>query len=148
MKQLNEKKKENEKILSDLPIVIEGGQLTVEDETLDIKLIKKELMNNKKQKKVFYTVDHEEFPESYNVIRLYLPLMGDSGYVPTEEEVRTLFKGNSIVPPENAFLSSKGTPYSLESIKFNPLAENVIPKTKKKLNFYGEMIPTFPKQRK
>lgn len=147
MKQLNEKKNENKKLLSDLPTVIEGGQLSVEDETLDIKIIKKEMSNNKNQNKVFYTVDHEEFPESYNVIRLYLPIMGDGGYVPTSDEVRELFKGNSIVPPGNAFLSSKGAPYSLESVKFNPLAENITG-AGKKLNFYGEMIPTFPKQRK
>lgn len=144
MKQLNEKKNDNKKILSDLPNVIEGGQLIVEGETLAIKLIKKEMTNNKKQSKVFYTVDHEEFPESYNVIRLYLPIMGEAGYVPTEDEIKELFRGDSIIPPENAFLSSKGRAYSLASVKFNPLAENVVPKTGKKLNFYGEMVPTFP----
>ncbi|MCD8845171.1 hypothetical protein [Staphylococcus gallinarum] len=144
MNELYAKKKANKELLSRLSTVIEGGQLTIEDETIDIQIIKKELTNNKGQDKVFYTIDHEEFPESYNVIRLYLPLMGDGGYVPTEEEVKQLFSGNIIHPPENAFLSSKGKPYSVESIKFNPLAENVTGNGKK-LNFYGEMIPQFSK---
>ncbi|MGI2264741.1 hypothetical protein [Staphylococcus cohnii] len=136
-----EKEKNNIQQLEDLPEVIKDITLTIQNEDINVELIKKHQKKKGNINKYFYTIDHEEFPESYNVIRLYLPLMGGKGYVPTSDEIIKLFKEETILPPEGAFLSSKGNSYSLESIKFKPFAENVV--NGKKLNFYGEVIPEF-----
>ncbi|MDQ7134562.1 hypothetical protein [Staphylococcus aureus] len=128
---------ENIKKLKELKSIISDVSLNIKGEVINVDLVKKTLKN-----KTIYTVSHEEFPESENVIRLYLPLMGETGYVPEENEIIRLFQGESITPPKNAFLSKKSKPYSLEKFEFNPLAENVY---KGKVTFYGESIPYFAK---
>lgn len=130
---------ENIKRLKELKSVITDVSMSIKGEVINVDLVKKEVKN-----KTIYTVSHEEFPERENVIRLYLPLMGETGYVPDENEVIRLFQGESITPPKNAFLSKSGKPYSLEKFEFNPLAENVY---KGKVTFYGESIPHFSKEK-
>lgn len=139
-----EKSKMNIDKLNKLPEIINDINLEIKGETISVDLIKKHQKNKDNLDKYFYTVDHEEFPESYNVIRLYLPLMGGFGYVPTEEEIISLFKEESLKPSENAFMSAMGKEYSVASINFKPFAENVV--KGKKLGFYGEVVPEFQKK--
>lgn len=136
-----EKEKHNINQLEELPEIINDITLTIQNEDITVELIKKHQKKKGNVDKYFYTINHEEFPEEYNVIRLYLPLMGSKGYVPTSEEIIDLFKEKTLMPPENAFISAKGTSYSVNSIKFKPFAENVV--NGKKLKFYGEIIPEF-----
>ena len=140
MKVKSDKVRQNEKLLKQLPEVIDNGTLNIDDETLDIKIIKKEI-KNKYGDKTFYTIDHEEFPSDYNVIRLYLPLLGEAGYVPSVEEIKTLMSGQKIHPPEKAFQTKYGRNYTVKSIFFEPKKEVVF--RGKKLNFYGEIEPEF-----
>lgn len=136
----SDKVKYNKKALKALNPRIKGGKLFIDGEELDVDLIVKEVENAKKEKKTLVTVDHEEFPQEQNVIRLYLPIMGASGYVPTEDEIIELFKGNSIYPPEEAFVNFKSATYSIEKFDFRPLAEMV---HNGKVSYYGEGQPTF-----
>lgn len=139
-----QKQKMNIDKINELPEKINDIELEIKGETIVVDLIKKNQKNKDNVDKYFYTLDHEEFPESYNVIRLYLPLMGVHGYVPTKEEIISLFKQKDLKPDEDAFMSGIGKPYSLSSICFKPFAENVV--NGKKLAFYGEVVPEFKKK--
>lgn len=139
-----QKQKMNIDKINELPKEISNVEMVVKGETIIVNLIKKSQKNRENIDKYFYTVDHEEFPESYNVIRLYLPLMGVYGYVPTEKEIIDLFKEKSLKTEDNAFMSGMGKTYSLASIDFKPFAENVV--KGKKLGFYGEVVPEFKKK--
>lgn len=140
----SDKLKTNQKKLDELKGVIPNAQITIQGETLNIDIVVKEIKNSKNQKKVIATADHEELPSSHNVIRLYLPLMGAGGYVPTKEELKKLFQEEPIMPPDNAFLNFKGKPYSIKQFSFVPLEENVY---KGKVAYYGNGIPEFHDQK-
>lgn len=106
------------------------------DFTVDV--IKKQIKNSNDQIKDILTVDHDEFPESQNMIRMYLPIMGAAGHVPTEDEIRQLFRGESV--KINCVSVKTDKPYS-PTMTFSPLAENYI--DGKKLKFYGNMDADF-----
>ncbi len=137
------KTKENKDALNSLDNNLNNVNIEIKGESITVALIKKEIKNTKGETKTIVTVDHEEFPEEYNVIRLYLPIMGATGYVPTVDEIVELFKGNEIKPPSNAFMAKSGKTYSVESVIFRPLAENVY---KGKVQYYGETIVNFPEK--
>lgn len=141
MSKIHEKTKENKDALEALDVNLSDVDIQIKGETITVSLIKKVIKNTKGQTKTIITVDHEEFPQEYNVIRLYLPIMGATGYVPTVNEIVELFKGNEIKPPSNAFMAKSGKTYSVDSVLFRPLAENVY---KKKVQYYGETVVNFP----
>ncbi|HDG8789448.1 TPA: hypothetical protein PBT65_001749 [Staphylococcus aureus] len=132
---------DNIKKMEALKDVITNVDFPIKDEVIQVDLVKKKVTNYKNETKLIYTVSHEEFPESENIIRLYLPLMGESGYVPNESEIVRLFKGGKIVPPNEEFVSKNSRTYSLDAFEFKPLSENIY---KGKVMFYGESIPHFP----
>lgn len=144
MSNFTKKVSENIDKIKALDNVISNIDFKIKDETIQIDLIKKQVTNYKNETKTIYTLNHEEFPESENIIRLYLPLMGDAGYVPNEEEIIKLFQGESITPPNDAFVSKNSKTYSLEAFEFKPLSENLY---KGKIAFYGEAVPHFPKRK-
>lgn len=144
MSNFTKKVSENIDKIKALDNVISNIDFKIKDETIQIDLIKKQVTNYKNETKTIYTLNHEEFPESENIIRLYLPLMGDAGYVPNEEEIIKLFQGESITPPNDAFVSKNSNIYSLEAFEFKPLSENLY---KGKIAFYGEAVPHFPKRK-
>ncbi|WP_341775917.1 hypothetical protein [Staphylococcus hyicus] len=143
MSEIHMKTKENKDALNSLDNNLNNVNIEIKGESITVALIKKEIKNTKGETKTIVTVDHEEFPEEYNVIRLYLPIMGATGYVPTVDEIVELFKGNEIKPPSNAFMAKSGKTYSVESVIFRPLAENVY---KGKVQYYGETIVNFPEK--
>lgn len=145
MSEFTKKVSENIKKLDELKEVIPNIDFEIQNEVIQIDLIKKKITNYNNELKQIITVEHEEFPENENVIRLYLPIMGEAGYVPTEEEIIKLFKGEKIYPPKNAFLSKNSKPYSLDSFEFKPLSENVY---KNKVKYYGELVAHFPTKKK
>ncbi|MGJ8462421.1 hypothetical protein ACSGFZ_03825 [Staphylococcus haemolyticus] len=136
---------ENIKKLEALSDVIPHVDFTIKGEVIQVDLIKKKVTNYKNETKTIYTISHEEFPESENIIRLYLPLMGESGYVPNEDDIVKLFKGEKIVPPNEGFVSKNSRTYSLDAFEFKPLSENIY---KGKVMFYGESVPHFSNQNK
>lgn len=144
MSNYSKKISENIKKLDALKDVISNVEFPINDEVIQIDLIKKKVTNYKNETKTIYTVNHEEFPESENIIRLYLPLMGDAGYVPSEEEIIKLFKREKIYPSENAFISKNSKSYSLDAFEFKPLSENTY---KGKVAYYGEAVPHFPERK-
>ncbi|MDU4468617.1 MAG: hypothetical protein E7J02_08790 [Staphylococcus warneri] len=144
MSDFTKKVSENIDKIKALDNIISNIDFKIKDETIQIDLIKKQITNYKNETKTIYTLNHEEFPESENIIRLYLPLMGDAGYVPNEEEIVKLFQGESITPPNDAFVSKNSKTYSLEAFEFKPLSENLY---KGKIAFYGEAVPHFPKRK-
>lgn len=144
MSEFTKKTSENISKIKALNNEISDVEFYVGNETITVNLIKKTVKNYKNEVKTIFTVDHDEFPESDNVIRLYLPIMGDAGYVPTEEEIIQLFQGKSIVPPTNAFISKNSKPYSLQKFEFKPFSENLY---KGKVMFYGESVPYFPERK-
>lgn len=144
MSNFTKKVSENIDKIKALDNIISNIDFKIKDETIQIDLIKKQVTNYKNETKTIYTLNHEEFPESENIIRLYLPLMGDAGYVPNEEEIIKLFQGESITPPNDAFVSKNSKTYSLEAFEFKPLSENLY---KGKIAFYGEAVPHFPKRK-
>ncbi|MDU4493560.1 MAG: hypothetical protein E7I84_12420, partial [Staphylococcus warneri] len=82
MSDFTKKVSENIDKIKALDNIISNIDFKIKDETIQIDLIKKQITNYKNETKTIYTLNHEEFPESENIIRLYLPLMGDAGYVP------------------------------------------------------------------
>ncbi|SUL87556.1 hypothetical protein [Staphylococcus aureus] len=135
---------ENLAKLKELKNVIPNVEFQIDEETIIVELVKKSIKNYKKEKKTIYTLNHTEFPEEHNIVRLYLPLMGEAGYVPTEDEIIQLFTKGSIVPPQNAFVSKQSDEYSVASMEFKPLSENLY---KGKPVFYGEIIPHFQEKK-
>jgi len=107
---------------------------SIGDFTVDV--IKKKIKNSEDQIKDILTVDHEEFPAEKNAIRIYLPIIGAYGFIPTEEQVRALFKGETLHPK----LISKNDKEYQPNISFSPLAKN---EYKGKFTYYGNVKMTF-----
>ena len=129
---------ENKNNLKMMPERISNVEMKTSQGDFTVDVIKKQIKNSNDQIKDILTVDHSEFPESQNMIRVYLPLMGAAGHVPTEDEIRQLFRGESV--KINCVSVKTDKPYS-PTMSFSPLAENYI--DGKKLKFYGNMDADF-----
>lgn len=129
---------ENKNNLKMMPERISNVEMKTSQGDFTVDVIKKQIKNSNDQIKDILTVDHSEFPESQNMIRVYLPLMGAAGHVPTEDEIRKLFKGESF---KINFVSPKNDkPYS-PTVTFSPLAENYF--NGKKQAYYGNLNADF-----
>lgn len=132
-----QKTAENKEKLQNLPERIKDVEMKTSNGDFNVDVIKKILTNSQGQEKIILTVDHEEFPESKNIIRMYLPLMGAAGHVPSEEDIRKLFGGETI--KASCVSLSKGTEYK-PNISFSPLAEHEF---KGKVIYYGDTTMSF-----
>lgn len=109
----DERIRDNKEAIEALPEKIEGVEMLLPDGSSDmIDLVKGE---SKSGKSSFYTVIHEEFEEGQ--IKMFIPQMGLAGFVPTVDEIKELFKGESVTC--NSLVSNAGKNYSM-SFSFNP----------------------------
>lgn len=131
-----QRESDNKKQLAAFPERISDVEMktSIGDFTVDV--IKKKIKNSEDQIKDILTVDHEEFPAEKNAIRIYLPIIGAYGFIPTEEQVRALFKGETLHPK----LISKNDKEYQPNISFSPLAKN---EYKGEFTYYGNVKMTF-----
>lgn len=131
-----QRESDNKKQLAAFPKRISDVEMKTSMGDFTVDVIKKEIKNYKNQTKDILTVDHEEFPAEKNMIRIYLPIMGAYGFIPTEDQVRALFKGETIHPK----LISKNDKEYQPNISFSPLAEH---EYNGKVTYYGDIKMTF-----
>lgn len=130
---------ENKNNLKMMPERISNVEMKTSQGDFTVDVIKKQIKNSNDQIKDVLVAHHpEEFPESQNKIRIYLPLMGAAGHVPTEDEIRQLFRGESV--KINCVSVKTDKPYS-PTMTFSPLAEHYY--NGKLLDWYGDMKADF-----
>lgn len=128
--------KNKEKIAA-LPERIENVKMVTDKGDYEVAVVKKQIKNGKGEMKNILTVDHEDFPADKNIIRMYLPLMGEFGHVPSEDEIHKLFGGESIKP--TMVSANKGTEYT-PTVTFSPLAEKEF---NGRIIYYGDSNMSF-----
>lgn len=131
-----QRESDNKKQLDAFPERISDVEMKTSMGNFTVDIIKKKIKNGKNQTKDILTVDHDEFPAEKNMIRIYLPIMGVYGFIPTEEQVRALFKGETLHPK----LISKNDKEYQPNISFSPLAKN---EYKGNFTYYGNVKMTF-----
>ena len=97
----------NKEKIEALPERIENVKMVTDKGDYEVTVVKKQIKNGKGETKNILTVDHEDFPAEKNIIRMYLPLMGEFGHVPSEDEIHKWFGGESITP--TMVSANKGT---------------------------------------
>lgn len=80
-----QRESDNKKQLAAFPKRISDVEMKTSMGDFTVDVIKKEIKNYKNQTKDILTVDHEEFPAEKNMVRIYLPIMGAYGFIPTED---------------------------------------------------------------
>ena len=103
----------NKQRMDALPLKIENAEMVFDGETVQVELRR---IESKSGKSVGYTPVCDDFPEG--MIRMYVPIFGMAGFVPTEDEVKALFKGEVI--SAKGLCSNKGSLYDKDHIQFVP----------------------------